>query len=88
MKFEVRIGDVGKALDGATTEALRRLGFEFDHDAVRGLWQERPLGAPVIELTDLDMLVRFSEEWGPLRIEGASITLLAPAARMSDPPRV
>ena len=87
MKFQLEIDSVGRGpIDAAKVEGLRRLGFEFEHDAIRGLWQERPLGAPVVELADLDMLVRFSDEWGPIRIDGPQITLLAVRAPANPAP--
>lgn len=64
--------------DARTVEALRRLGFEVDHAQVERAWQEAPFGAPAIELLDLDMLVRFTEEWGAVRIAGHEITILDP----------
>lgn len=64
--------------EARTIEALRRLGFEVDHAQVTGAWQEKPFGAPTIELLDLDMLVRFTEEWGAVRIEGHELTILDP----------
>ncbi|HUD40814.1 MAG TPA: hypothetical protein VMR06_02335 [Dokdonella sp.] len=67
--------------DARTIEALRRLGFEVDDARVTGAWQEKPFGAPAIELLDLDMLVRFTEEWGAVRIAGREITLLDPTHR-------
>ncbi|MCR6702083.1 MAG: hypothetical protein NVV68_13425 [Dokdonella sp.] len=67
--------------DTRTVEALRRLGFEVDDAQVSRAWQEQPFGAPAIELLDLDMLVRFTEEWGAVRIAGREITILDPAYR-------
>ena len=64
--------------DARTVEALRRLGFEVDHAQVERAWQEAPFGAPAIELLDLDMLVRFTEEWGAVRVSGHEITILDP----------
>ncbi len=64
--------------DARTVEALRRLGFEVDHAQVERAWQDAPFGAPSIDLLDLDMLVRFTEEWGAVRIAGHEITILDP----------
>lgn len=64
--------------DAQTVEALRRLGFEIDRSTLNGTWQDRSFGMPAIELLDLDMLVRFTEEWGPVRVLGHEITILEP----------
>lgn len=64
--------------DARTIEALRRLGFEMEGSRVEGAWQERPFGTPRIELLDIDMLVRFTEEWGEVRVLGREITIVDP----------
>lgn len=77
MKFAPSIFDSNHALNTEEVrEAFRCLRSDSEKHYVQGVWQVRSLCARIVELTDLDTPVRFTEAWGSVRLHGQILALL------------